>query len=69
MNTYCSGGANATTFESEVKPVIGNPMDYAMALNKPKINGIELAGNRTNEDLLINAISNDEIEQLLKAFM
>lgn len=66
MNTYCSGGANATTFESQVKPVIGTAMNYSLATNKPRINGVELVGDKTNEDLLIQEISNEDLEKILK---
>ena len=34
------------------KEVIAN--DYNLDINKPKINGIELVGNKTTEDLLID---------------
>lgn len=66
MNTYCGGGANPITFESKVVPVIGTAMNYDLATNKPRINGVELIGNKTNEELLIDAISNEDLEQILK---
>lgn len=65
MNTYCGGGANPTSFESSVKPVIGTAMDYALATNKPSINGVVLEGNKTNEELLIQSIPNEDLEKIL----
>lgn len=60
----------ALQFKSEIRPVInvGGSNDYEQALNKPRINGVELVGNKTNEDLNISAISNGEIEDLLNSF-
>ena len=60
----------ALQFKSEIRPVInvGGSNDYEQALNKPRINGVELVGNKTNEDLNISAISNSEIEGLLNSF-
>lgn len=54
-------------FDSEIRPVIGSGLDYANATNKPSINGVILEGNKTNEEILIGALSNSEIENLLKA--
>lgn len=60
----------ALRFKSDIRPVInvGGSNDYEQALNKPRINGVELVGNKTNEDLNISAISNGEIEDLLNSF-
>lgn len=55
-------------FNSDIRPVIGSGLDYANATNKPQINGVTLEGNKTNEELDIKAISNSEIEELLKLF-
>lgn len=55
-------------FNSEIKPVIGSGLDYANATNKPRINGVELVGDKSNEEILIGAIENSEIESLLKSF-
>lgn len=55
-------------FNSDIKPVVGSGLDYANATNKPSINGVTLEGNKTNEELLIGALSNEEIEKLLTAF-
>lgn len=77
MNMYCYGQdtsagspcAMELKFDTEIKPVIGGGTnDYEALNNKPRINGVELFGDKTNEELLIAAISNEEIEQLLKAF-
>lgn len=54
-------------FESEIRPVIGKGLDYASATNKPQINGVTLEGNKTNEELLIGALTNEEIESILSA--
>lgn len=84
MDSYCSEeransscGMNLTfsspkkmelNFGVEIKPVVGGTRDYTQLDNKPSINGIELVGDKTNEELLIQAIPNEEIEKLLKAF-
>ena len=56
-------------FDSEIRPVIGNGFDYATSINRPSINGVELLGNKSNEELDIKAIQNSEIEALLKKFV
>lgn len=43
--------------------------DYETAKNKPRINDVELVGNKTSEDLDIMALTNTEIENLLKNFI
>ena len=53
-------------FGQDIKPVIAS--DYLQLMNKPSINGVTLVGDKSNEELLINPISNEEIEELLKAF-
>ena len=53
-------------FESDIQPVIGSGFDYTNATNKPSINGVTLEGNKTNEEILIGALSNSEIDALLK---
>ena len=69
MKTYC-GCDDKIDLEwgTDIRPVInvGGSSDYNEISNKPSINGIELVGNKTNEELLIDKISNEEIEQLLK---
>lgn len=54
-------------FDSKIVPVIGSGFDYSNATNKPSINGVTLEGNKTNEEILIGALSNSEIDDLLKA--
>lgn len=76
MRTYCgcdngpigSDKKIELQWETEIVPVInlGGATNYNDLTNKPSINGVELVGNKTNEELLIAAISNEEIEQLLK---
>lgn len=56
-------------FDSEIKPVTGAANDYALAANKPSINGVTLIGNKSNEELLIDSIPNEDIEKLLKNFI
>lgn len=57
-------------FGVDVRPVISyGTDDYNELTNKPAVNGVTLVGNKTNEQLNINAISNSEIEELLKAFV
>ena len=40
--------------------------DYEELKNKPKINEVELKGNKGFEDLGLSALSNIELENLLK---
>lgn len=40
--------------------------DYEKITNKPKINGIELVGNKSLQDLGLRPLSNTEIENLFK---
>lgn len=55
-------------FNSEIKPVISKDVDYESILNKPSINGVTLVGNKTNEEILIQPLSNEDIESLLARF-
>lgn len=55
-------------FNSEIKPVISKNVDYESILNKPSINGVTLVGNKTNEEILIQPLSNEDIESLLARF-
>lgn len=76
MRTYCgcdndpigSDEKIELQWGTEIVPVInlGGTTDYNDLTNKPSINGVELVGNKTNEELLIDSISNEEIEKLLK---
>lgn len=42
--------------------------DYEQLKNKPKINDVELSGNKTSEEIGIKAMTNLEIEALLNNF-
>lgn len=42
------------------------PTDYETLLNKPRIEGVTLIGNKTFEDLHMNALTNIELEKILK---
>lgn len=53
-------------FNSDIRPVIGSGLDYANATNKPRINGVELVGDKTNEEILICSITNEDLESILK---
>ncbi|MDR1629595.1 MAG: hypothetical protein LBS36_05210 [Oscillospiraceae bacterium] len=39
--------------------------DYDVLVNKPRINGVTLVGNKTTEEIGIEEISNMELEDLL----
>ena len=54
---------------SDVKPVLGTVMDYAKAVNRPSINGVELIGDKSNEDLNICPMTNKDIENILNLFV
>lgn len=41
--------------------------NYEMLVNKPQINGVTLAGNKTVEEIGIVEISNTELENLLNS--
>lgn len=53
-------------FGTDIRPVFGNGFDYNHAENKPRINGVELSGDKTNEELNIQSISNEDIENIIK---
>lgn len=40
--------------------------DYRKLINKPKIEGVELVGNKSFDDLGMAGITNFELEKLLK---
>lgn len=84
MNSYCSGSSETSDcrmnlefssnnpmelkFGVKVVPVIGEVTNYNNLSNKPKINGVELIGDKRDDQLKIVAITNEEIEDLLNAF-
>lgn len=54
-------------FGQDIRPVFGSgTTDYNELANKPKINGVFLQGDKTNEELHIGSISNMELESILK---
>ncbi len=53
-------------YDVNIKPVIGAVSDYNDLTNKPSINGIVLSGDKTNEELLIQALTNEDIDSVLK---
>lgn len=54
-------------FGTQVVPVLsGGSTDYNELSNKPSVNGVELIGNKTNEELDICPITNSEIEDFFK---
>ena len=58
---------NRGTIEGEVsipKPIAEN--NYSLLENKPQIEGIELVGNKTFEELTLISITNSEIENLAR---
>lgn len=50
-------------------PSVGGIIDYEKAVNKPRINDIELMGNKTSDDLLLQSamdeISEQQIDQII----
>lgn len=46
--------------------LINNPSDYSYLNNKPSINGVELSGNKSLEDLNVIEMTNFEIENILQ---
>lgn len=54
-------------FETKIVPVFTVPTNYNDLENKPKINGVELFGDKTNEELNIKAITTAEIDVILAA--
>ena len=52
----------------EVRMVEGVPVgidDYIVLRNKPKVNGVELIGDKSNEDLNMRSITNLELARIL----
>lgn len=43
----------------------GGPRDYNQLSNKPSINGVELVGNKSFEDLGENTITNAELQSII----
>ena len=51
--------------EYDVKIVNTGTLNYEELNNKPKINDVELKGNKTFDNLGINTITNIELEEIL----
>lgn len=54
------------TVGSEEKVVVSGTSDYEKLKNKPRLNGVELIGDKSFEDVGLVALSNSELEKLLK---
>ena len=54
----------------KVRESSGGTSFYEMLIGKPQINGIELSGNKTSSELLLQSmmtpVSNEEIEEMFK---
>lgn len=57
-------GDQEVNVEAEVS-VNGGSKDYNDLSHKPRIEGVELEGDKSFDDLNLNKISNSEIEELL----
>lgn len=54
-------------FNQDIRPVFGSgTTNYEDLENKPRINGVVLQGDKTNEELKIDSISNSVLESILK---
>ena len=51
--------------EYETSPDFPAIVKYSMIIDKPKIEGVTLEGDKTYEELNLKGISNTEMEQLL----
>ena len=78
MNTYCYAPNKQVepidkinlTFGVNIRPVIGGgTRPFLYRQGRRTINGVVLTGNKTNEDIKIYALTNEEIESLLKSFV
>lgn len=54
------------SFETIIRVSNGPASDYNNLTNQPKINDVRLIGNRNLEEIGLNAITNIELEGLLK---
>ena len=70
INTDSSIDTDIQTSDGEIDTDIeistGGTNDYNELINKPQINGVELVGNKTPEDLDILPLTNAEIDELLR---
>lgn len=70
-NTQIDAAIKTPHIDSDVKDVIEvfqNP-DYEALSNKPKIESVELSGNKTLEDIGVLPLSNSEIQDLINIFV
>lgn len=67
--TFTDSPSMNAKFGTDVRPVITGVNSYEDLDNKPSINGVLLTGNKTNDDIKIQGLSNEEIEELLKIFV
>jgi len=62
---------NATpTIDLEVQEVMegaGGTIDYEKLNNKPSVNGVELSGDKSLEDLGISPLSDSEIMEIINS--
>lgn len=78
MPIYTSGaGIPAGGIEGQILSKVGNNdyesqwidipnPNYSDATNKPQINGVELNGDKSLEDLGMESLTNSELEEILK---
>lgn len=74
QDAYCmpivaNGQTKKVTYETlknKLAGEIGGTDDYESLINKPKINDVELKGNKSFEDLNLNPMSNLDIEDIFK---
>ena len=71
IEQHCRGHRNGNEEEPpegyefiEIETETGTS-DYEQLINKPKIEGEELLGNKTFEELNLNALTNLELEELI----
>ena len=53
--------------EVPVEVPVGGTTDYNELINKPKVNTVELKGNKSFEDLGLNRMSNSDLESLFNS--
>ena len=55
-----------TEIETDIELSTVGTNDYNDLVNKPSINGVELVGDKTTEELDILPLTNDEIDDILR---
>lgn len=72
MNNAVKGKVNLqkALISAKVRESSGGTSFYEMLIGKPQINGVELSGNKTSTELLLQSmmtpVSNEEIEEMFK---